>query len=217
MHAGHWKTQHVFCWVIKIFSSMGTTESPVAHGSLALCPNERVLFWPFFFFFWGEKEIRPSHSTYTKVAQSHVCIAAYFFWMCKFRWHPSGLLTWITCEQMASSLAIHAFPMQARWWWQRQRQAVHKKACHDHAIRKRLNSQRAVGSCGGLGIMLFTSGSPGCSWSSVVLPLYGPTNPLALKGVRGWPGLLVSKTNTIKHVSHIGLNCMWEGVKDQLP
>lgn len=187
MHAGHWKTQHVFYCVIKIFSSMATTESPVTHGSLALCPHdahgwqkldfqviasdcqpkERVPFW-FFFFFWGEKEIRPFHSTLAKVAQSHICITAHFFWMCKFRWHLSGLLSWITCEQMASSLAIHVFPMQAHRWWQWQSQAVHKKACYDHTTQKRLNFQRAVSSCGGLGIMSFTSGSPGRSWPSVV-------------------------------------------------
>jgi len=43
--------------------------------------------------------------------------------------------------------------------------------------------------------------------------------PLLSGGGRGWPGLQVSTTSTIKPVcaSRISLNCMWEGVKDQLP
>lgn len=76
MHASHWKTQHVFYWVIKTFTSIATTESPVTHGSLALCPHdahgcqepgfqviasdcqpkERVPFWLLFFFFFLERE-----------------------------------------------------------------------------------------------------------------------------------------------------------------
>lgn len=154
MHASHWKTQHVFYWVIKNFTSIATTESLVAHGSLALCPHVAH---------------ECQELGFQVIAQSHVCIAApCFFRMCKFRWHLSGLLSWITCEQMSSSLVIHDFPMQAHWWRQWHCQAVCKKSFHDHATWKRTELSESSESWGGLGIIFFTSGNPGCRWSSVV-------------------------------------------------